>query len=69
MNGDVLHHCHKGLEQSGRNPEEMFRYKGFQVKRFSPATFAEIVKVAWYPTACGYPHPFSLMTIAVGRAP
>merc|ERR1711968_233971 len=22
-----------------------------------------------YPTACGYPHPFSLMTIAVGRAP
>jgi len=47
----------------------MFRYKGFQVKGFAPATLAEIVKVARYPTACGYPHPFSLMTIAVGRAP
>ncbi|MBE67598.1 MAG: photosystem II D2 protein (photosystem q(a) protein), partial [Cyanobium sp. SAT1300] len=22
-----------------------------------------------YPTACGFPHPFTLMTIAVGRAP
>ena len=53
MNGEVLHHSHKGLEQSGRNPEEMFRYKGFQVCGFTPATSAEIVKVAGYPTACG----------------
>ena len=53
MGGEVREHCHKAEKRSERNPEEMFRYKGFQVSGFDPATPAEIVKVAGYPTACG----------------